>query len=563
MDFGSCSLCTRAWTNSGKHRIVALTCGHMFGACCIDRHLRQRSVCPVAGCGVRCTAAAARPVFGVLSVVDPAQQIEHDRLVAETRRLQDATAAVDLERVAVEAEVDRIRAAMQIERARPRRRAPQAPAAKRPRRVAAPASGKLHRLAAVAAVQATALAWAPGADVFLIAQKLRTVGRREHGLRSICAIDPARGGACVTLHDSPIRSVAWDAGRSSSGGGMALTVAADQRLRLTSVSSMSAVMEYDLGEGGYSCAWGPSAGEGGAGPPGTFIAAGLRNGTVAVYDVRQTRGALRLLSTGGSEPVHSLCFLRSGSKDGCAAGAAKEEGALLVAGTAAGVVACAWAPIAGTGDGDTAAEGAAPAAVAMRPLCARRLLRNRPCSYVVSSPRGAAECIVALRSPALPAAPRSSAGAAAGGRRSAPLAAALLAVHVRDDDIVEEWWSPRITSRFRGHAGCRIIARPCAWSLPGGGMGLAIGDERDRTVCVWTSQAQEQREPREAAGATAAAAAVRGDSALASSATVRTAAHALPVRDVRHAMRPGDGGGGSLAALTRDALVLWGGLEDL
>jgi hypothetical protein len=126
----------------------------------------------------------------------------------------------------------------------------------------------------------------------------------------VCAIDPTRRGARVTLHEKPLRCVAIDDGRGGANGGMALTCAADGRLVLTSLRSMSAVLELRLGDGGYACAWGPA---GGAGPRSTLVAAGRRDGTVKIYDVRHTRGALCTLAMPGrGEPVHSLCFVDVG-----------------------------------------------------------------------------------------------------------------------------------------------------------------------------------------------------------------------------------------------------------
>ena len=559
IDLKYCSLCTRVWTNSGEHRLVVLRCGHMFGANCIGRHLRRSRTCPVDGCGVACTANAARPAFGLMSIVDPAQQIEHDRLVAEARRLRNATAAIDVERVAAECEVARLCAAIETARRRP---APpiRPPVPKRARRAVADevtARGALRRVASIETAHATALAWAPSADALLVAQRLRTVGRREHGLRQVCVIDPTRRGARVTLHEKPLRCVAFNSGRGGANGGMALTCAADGRLVLTSLRSMSAVLELRLGDGGYACAWGPS---------GSLVVAGRRDGSVKVYDVRQTRGALcTLVMPGRGEPVHSLCFVNAAESraagKGRAGGAMKEAGAaeeeeeeeeeaalgagdgrcmMLVAGCGAGIAVAPWPPRAddGAAAGDT---------TRMRAVDAGSVPRDRPCSAVVRSPGGEA-CIVALRAPALQPAPPQQPAAAAP-RVGPRLSAALLAVRLcaaPPARATASRWTARVAATFAGHQSRRSIARPCAWRVEGG-LAVAVADERAHCVRLWTASDACLRSS--AGGAVAAKAT-----------THTTGAHLLPVRDVCHVVRPDDDRGGSLAALTRSALVLWAGL---
>ncbi|KAH8365816.1 hypothetical protein KR093_004828, partial [Drosophila rubida] len=42
----SCSICLDPWTFTGHHRLVALSCGHLFGDPCIRAYLAKAQMCP-------------------------------------------------------------------------------------------------------------------------------------------------------------------------------------------------------------------------------------------------------------------------------------------------------------------------------------------------------------------------------------------------------------------------------------------------------------------------------------------------------------------------------------
>ena len=216
---------------------------------------------------------------------------------------------------------------------------------------------------------------------------------------------------------------------------------------------------------------------------------------------------------------------------------------MLVAGSGAGVAAAPWPPRA-----DDGAHGAGDAA-RMIAVDASSVPRDRPCSAVVRCPGGRA-CIVALRAPALqPAVPQQRAAAAA--HAGSRLSAALLAVRLcaaRPPARAAPRWTAHVAATFAGHQSRRYIARPCAWRVEGG-LAVAVADERAHCVRLWTLSDARLRSAGGAAAAKAKA-----------TTPVVTGAHALPVRDVCHVVRPDDDRGGSLAALTRSALVLWAGL---
>ncbi|KAH8257683.1 hypothetical protein KR038_001966, partial [Drosophila bunnanda] len=42
----TCAICLSPWEGQGDHRIVSISCGHLFGKKCIQEHLARNSECP-------------------------------------------------------------------------------------------------------------------------------------------------------------------------------------------------------------------------------------------------------------------------------------------------------------------------------------------------------------------------------------------------------------------------------------------------------------------------------------------------------------------------------------
>ncbi|XP_057478689.1 uncharacterized protein LOC130766032 [Actinidia eriantha] len=59
-----CPICMDAWTNGGDHQVCCLPCGHLYGASCIKRWLRQRKnsgKCPQ--CNRKCSMKDVRVIY--------------------------------------------------------------------------------------------------------------------------------------------------------------------------------------------------------------------------------------------------------------------------------------------------------------------------------------------------------------------------------------------------------------------------------------------------------------------------------------------------------------------
>ncbi|XP_045783157.1 E3 ubiquitin-protein ligase RFWD3-like [Maniola jurtina] len=76
-DGETCPICLDSWSNSGPHRLVALKCGHLFGAQCVERWLRAQPArerrCP--SCKSKATIKDMRFIYAKKLVAADASQI--------------------------------------------------------------------------------------------------------------------------------------------------------------------------------------------------------------------------------------------------------------------------------------------------------------------------------------------------------------------------------------------------------------------------------------------------------------------------------------------------------
>ncbi|CAN1775895.1 E3 ubiquitin-protein ligase RFWD3 [Linum perenne] len=85
-----CSICMEAWTSEGDHHICCLPCGHLFGLSCINKWLRQKrssGKCPQ--CNRKCTLKDVRKIFAPrIAVVDEESQRRIHSLEAKCASLE-------------------------------------------------------------------------------------------------------------------------------------------------------------------------------------------------------------------------------------------------------------------------------------------------------------------------------------------------------------------------------------------------------------------------------------------------------------------------------------------
>lgn len=131
-------------------------------------------------------------------------------------------------------------------------------------------------------------------DILLIARKPKAIGG-EHLLTKMSLISPfemedivlpSTTNAIRDLHISP------------SGNRLALYASLGKKLSVLSLDSSNIVVNYDLQIPAWSCSWDLNSTN--------YIYAGLQNGSIMVFDLRQTSGPVKSLFGLSNKPVHTV-----------------------------------------------------------------------------------------------------------------------------------------------------------------------------------------------------------------------------------------------------------------
>lgn len=137
--------------------------------------------------------------------------------------------------------------------------------------------------------------------IFLVS---RSEGESSGGIVKVSLWD-ASGSEFVALHDGPVRAIA----SSPHGDGLFLTCAADDRLKLSTMSSNSVLQTWKLPSSPWSCAFHPGSIN--------HVAVGLASGQVALYDIRcpATLPQKMFKLPESNYPVHSVFILKHEGSD--------------------------------------------------------------------------------------------------------------------------------------------------------------------------------------------------------------------------------------------------------
>ncbi|XP_054799201.1 uncharacterized protein LOC129303727 [Prosopis cineraria] len=314
-----CPICMDAWTNDGEHHICCLPCGHMYGMSCIKRWLQQRKnsgKCPQ--CNRKCALRDVRKLYAsrVLAADEESQkkirslearcailerkgsdwykkeaawQKKEAQLHLEVKKLTERNAY--LEQLIQDMDRRQTSAMGAIGNCRWRSESKHGFGAK--------IYGKGHccNFELQREFQLTsALVFDVNASnqILLIAQRPKGIGG-PYLLTKMSLIPPyemedillpSASCAIKDLHISPLNS------------DLALYASLGRKLSVLSMESNNVVVNYDLQVPAWSCSWDRSSSH--------YVYAGLQNGSVLEFDLRQTAGPIKSQNGLTSNPVHTV-----------------------------------------------------------------------------------------------------------------------------------------------------------------------------------------------------------------------------------------------------------------
>ncbi|KAK4281516.1 hypothetical protein QN277_012997 [Acacia crassicarpa] len=314
-----CPICLEAWTNDGEHHICCLPCGHIYGMSCIKRWLQQRKnsgKCPQ--CNRKCALRDVRKLYA--SRVLAADEELHKKILSLEARCailegkgsdwSKREAAWKKKegqfRLKVKKLTERNTYLEQLIQDMERRKTSAMEAigncrwgSESKHGFGAKINGKGHCCNFELQKEfqlGSALVFDINASnqILLMAQRPKGIGG-PYLLAKMSLIPPYEmgdiflpSGSCAIkdLHISP------------SNSDLALYASLGRKLSVLSMESNNVVVNYDLQVPAWSCSWDLSSSHN--------VYAGLQNGSVLVFDLRQTAGPIKSLNGLTSNPVHTV-----------------------------------------------------------------------------------------------------------------------------------------------------------------------------------------------------------------------------------------------------------------
>ncbi|XP_054856683.1 E3 ubiquitin-protein ligase RFWD3 [Eublepharis macularius] len=308
----TCAICFEEWTNAGGHRLCALRCGHLFGYSCIEKWLKgQAGKCP------QCNKKAKRTDIVVLyartlKAVDTSEQeylkssLEKEQVLRRKAELESAQSRLQLQVLTEECsklrqQVQELKALM----AQHNTSSSQQPSSSRSCLPGGPSySQGQHKYCFE---KAFVVSQAGNCRVMAYCDLLSCLVMSQPspqstlipgcGIKMMSAVN-LNSSQYVPIHSKQIRGLAF----SNRADGLLLSAALDHTLKLTSLTTNTVVQTYNAGRPVWSCCW--------CLDNTNYIYAGLVNGSVLVYDLRDTSCHVQELAPQKSRcPVVSLSYL--------------------------------------------------------------------------------------------------------------------------------------------------------------------------------------------------------------------------------------------------------------
>ncbi|XP_023276146.1 E3 ubiquitin-protein ligase RFWD3 [Seriola lalandi dorsalis] len=316
----TCTICFESWTTAGEHRLSALRCGHLFGFTCIQRWLKAQG--PAAKCP-QCNKKAKRSDIVLLyapklRALDNSEQeslkrtLEQEQSLRRKAELESAQYKLKLQVVAnkcgqVEQELQELRALMA-----------QARRGSAPSSSSSSFSGSASllglsqradgsRTAQYSFAKAVLVSQAGGCRVLSYCEPLSCLLASQPspqptlvpgcGVKKVSVVN-MKASHYVPIHSKQIRGLSFNRQNDS----LLLSAALDNTIKLTSLLTNTVVQTYNAGKPVWSCCW--------CLDNSNYVYAGLSNGSVLVYDTRDTSTHVQELQPLRSRcPVASLCYV--------------------------------------------------------------------------------------------------------------------------------------------------------------------------------------------------------------------------------------------------------------
>ncbi|CAL8260121.1 unnamed protein product [Merluccius merluccius] len=341
----TCTICFEPWAAAGEHRLATLRCGHLFGHACIVRWLKGQG--PAARCP-QCNKKAKRSDIVLLyarklSALDNSEQegmkksLAAEQSLRRKAELESAQCRTQLQ--VVTDECGKLRKQLQELRTLISQAGSTSSSVSSstggvglPPRGEGSRGGAHYTFSKAVLVSqpggCRVLAYCPPLSCLLASQPSpQATLVPGYGVKKVSTVT-MKGSQYVPIHSKQIRGLAFNTRHDS----LMLSAALDHTLKLTSLLTNTVVQTYNAGKPVWSCSWSLDNSN--------YVYAGLLNGSVLVYDTRDTSTHVQeLLPLGARCPVASLCYVPRAASSSFPCGG-------ILAGSLEG--ACLWEQVEGT-----------------------------------------------------------------------------------------------------------------------------------------------------------------------------------------------------------------------
>ncbi|XP_063168870.1 E3 ubiquitin-protein ligase RFWD3 [Candoia aspera] len=308
----TCAICFEEWTNAGEHRLAALRCGHLFGYSCIERWLKgQVGKCP------QCNKKAKRTDIVVLyartlKALDTTEQenmkssLEKEHVLRRKAELESAQSRLQLQ--VMTEECSKLKQQVQeLKALLARHNASSTPPSSSARSCfpgclsSGQGQHKYHFERAFLVSQmgnCRVMAYCDPLSCLVVSQPSpQSTLLPGYGIKMMSAVN-LKSSQYVPIHSKQIRGLAF----SNRTDGLLLSASLDHTLRLTSLTTNTVVQTYNASRPIWCCCW--------CLDDTNCVYAGLANGSILVYDLRDTSSHIQELAPQKSRcPVVSLSYL--------------------------------------------------------------------------------------------------------------------------------------------------------------------------------------------------------------------------------------------------------------
>uniref|UniRef100_A0A4W6EFH7 RING-type E3 ubiquitin transferase n=1 Tax=Lates calcarifer TaxID=8187 RepID=A0A4W6EFH7_LATCA len=304
----TCTICFESWTTAGEHRLSALRCGHLFGYTCIQRWLKAQGTaakCP------QCNKKAKRSDIVLLyapklRALDNSEQeslkksLEREQSLRIKAELESAKCKLQLQTVNSQYGQVQQELALMAQAGRG-----SFPSSSSLSSSSSPPSGRPR--SSYSFYKAVLVSQAGGCRVLSYCEPLSCLLASQPspqatlvpgcGVKKVSVVN-MKASQYVPIHSKQIRGLSFNRQNDS----LLLSAALDNTIKLTSLLTNTVVQTYNTGKPVWSCCW--------CLDNSNYVYAGLSNGSVLVYDTRDTSTHVQELEPLRSRcPVASLCYV--------------------------------------------------------------------------------------------------------------------------------------------------------------------------------------------------------------------------------------------------------------